>query len=84
MPNITGGDGNFTLKVQNTQQVGMVVFFAALNILFSITTILGNVLILIAHMSDVDLQESNFCRCFNSYAVVMALEQNSEKERKIM
>ena len=48
MPNITGEDGNFTLKVQNTQQVGMVAFFVALNILFSITAILGNVLILIA------------------------------------
>ena len=29
---------------------------------------------------DVDLQESNFCKGFNSYAVVMALEQNNEKE----
>ena len=48
MPNITGGDGNFTLKVQNTQPVAIVAFFAALNILFSITAILGNVLILIA------------------------------------
>ena len=48
MPNITGEDGNFTLKVQNTQPVAIVAFFATLNILFSITAILGNVLILIA------------------------------------
>ena len=48
MPNITAGDGNFTLKVQNTQPLGMVAFFVALNIFFSITAILGNVLILIA------------------------------------
>ena len=48
MPNITGEDGNFTLKVQNTEPVAMIAFFAALNILFSITAILGNVLILIA------------------------------------
>ena len=48
MPNITGGDGNFTLKVQYTPPRGMVAFFPALNIFFSITAILGNVLILIA------------------------------------
>ena len=48
MPNITGGEGNFTFKVQDTQPVGMIAFFVALNILFSITATLGNVLILIA------------------------------------
>ena len=48
MPNITDGDGNFTLKEQNTQPVGMVAFFVALNIFCSFTAILGNVLILIA------------------------------------
>ena len=48
MPNITGGEGNFIFKVQDTPPVGMIAFFVALNILFSITATLGNVLILIA------------------------------------
>ena len=67
MANITG-EGNYTSKLNqtlNASPAGMLEFFSALNIFLSITSAVGNVLILIAlkNVSSIHPPTKLFFRC---------------------